>query len=337
MTLQQPAASSLAAQAFWVTEPRRAEIRDLELEEPSEDRALVRTIYSAISLGTEKLVYEGRVPTSEHDRMRAPFQEGDFTGPVKYGYINVGVVEQGPSELCGQHVFCLYPHQSRYVVPVAALTPLIEGLECERAVLLAGMETALNALWDAQPKIGDSVRVVGGGVIGCLCAYLAGQIAGCRVQLIDTNPDRESVADALGVDFALPEHADGDADLILHASGSEAGLQLALRLAALEATIVEVSWFGANEVALPLGAAFHSQRLRVLSSQVGRLPAAQQARWSFQRRLHCAMELLKDSRLDVLITGESDFADLPKTLAEITNSSATLCHRIRYPGAAPAA
>ena len=327
----------LRAQACWVSEPRKAEIRDLQLEEPGEGSALVRTLYSAISRGTETLVYEGRVPEGEHSRMRAPFQEGEFPGPVKYGYINVGVVEQGPEELKGKEVFCLFPHQSRYVVPASALTPLVSGLAGERAVLLAGMETALNAVWDAQPKVGDRVRVVGGGVIGCLCAYLVGQIAGCSVQLIDVNPSRESVAHALGVDFALPKDAGAEADLVLHASGSEDGLRLALRLAGLEATIVEVSWFGTGDVGLPLGGAFHSQRLRVVSSQVGTLPESQRSRWTFQRRLQCAMELLKDPRLDVLISGESDFAELPETLAEITNSSATLCHRIRYPAAAPGA
>jgi 2-desacetyl-2-hydroxyethyl bacteriochlorophyllide A dehydrogenase len=327
---------SLRAQACWVTEPRKAEIRELELEAPREGYALVRTLYSAISRGTEKLVFEGRVPEGERERMRAPFQEGDFPAPVKYGYINVGEVEQGPDELRGEKVFCLYPHQSRYVVPVSALTPLADGLAAERAVLLAGMETALNVIWDAQPKVGDSIRVVGAGVIGCLCAYLAGQIAGTCVQLIDTNLEREPVAHSLGVEFAHPKTAEGGADLVIHASGSEAGLQSALRLAGLEATIVEASWFGSGEVGLPLGGAFHSQRLRILSSQVGTLPASQRSRWTFERRMRCAMSLLMDTRLDVLITGESDFDDLPLTLKEITNSSAALCHRIKFP-AAPAA
>lgn len=293
----------------------------------------MRTHYTAISRGTEKLVFEGAIPASEFQRMRAPFQEGDFPAPVKYGYINVGRVELGPAELVGRHVFCLYPHQSAFVVATSALTPLAGGLEVKRAVLLAGMETAVNALWDAAPRIGDQVRVVGGGVIGCLCAYLAGRIAGCRVQLVDQNVDRASVANKLGVDFALPEDSDGGADVVLHASGSEAGLQLALRLAGFEAKVVEVSWFGSKEVTLALGAEFHSQRLRLMSSQVGSLPASQRGRWTHGRRMHSAMQLLQDPILDCLISGESDFADLPVTLNEVTQADSALCQRIRYPAA----
>jgi threonine dehydrogenase-like Zn-dependent dehydrogenase len=327
--------SSLRAQACWIAEPQKAEIRDALLPVPGDGQAVVRTLYSAISRGTETLVFEGKVPLSEHLRMRAPFQEGDFPGPVKYGYINVGVVEEGPDAIRGQEVFCLFPHQTRFVVAASALTPLPTGLAPERAVLSAGMETALNALWDAAPKLGDSIRVVGGGVIGCLCAYLAGRIAGCQVELVDTDREREPIARALGVEFAEPAEAKPGADLVLHASGSEAGLRTALSLAAAEATIVDLSWYGDREVALPLGEAFHSQRLRIVSSQVGSIPASQKARWNYQRRLACAMDLLKDPALDVLISGESDFADLPATLSEITASTGALCHRIRYPAPTP--
>jgi threonine dehydrogenase-like Zn-dependent dehydrogenase len=214
---------------------------------------------------------------------------------------------------------------------------LAEGLDPKRAVLLAGMETALNALWDAEPKIGDKIRVVGAGVIGSLCAYLAARIAGCQVQLIDSNPQRQVIAEALGVAFALPENAGAGADLVLHASGSEAGLQCALGLAGVEAKVVELSWFGDQPVALPLGAAFHSQRLQLVSSQVGTLPARQRSRWSYARRLECAMELLQDATLECLITGESEFMNLPATLKTVLGASDTLCHRIHYPGTQPGA
>jgi 2-desacetyl-2-hydroxyethyl bacteriochlorophyllide A dehydrogenase len=322
--------ASLRAQACWIAEPGKAEIREVDLAAPTDGQALVRTLFSAISRGTETLVFEGRVPASEHRRMRAPFQEGDFPGPVKYGYINVGVVEEGPELLRGKEVFCLYPHQTRFVVDADALTVLPSKLKAERAVLVAGMETALNALWDAEPKIGDSIRVVGGGVIGCLCAYLAAGITGCRVELVDINPERESVARALGVEFATPENATPGADLLLHASGKASGLQTALGLAGREARIVELSWYGDREVVLPLGQAFHSGRLQLISSQVGSIPSSQKARWDYERRLRCVMGLLQDPVLDVLISGESDFDELPVCFPEIAASAGTLCHRIRY-------
>ncbi len=324
-------ASRLRAQACLLKKPRHAEIREMQLTAPTKGQALVRTLFTAISRGTESLVYEGRVPLSEHKRMRAPFQEGDFDGPVKYGYINVGVVEEGPAELEGKRVWTLFPHQTRFVVPVSALTVLPDALESGRAVLLAGMETALNAIWDGGPKVGDTISVVGGGVVGCLCAYLAARIPGTRVELVDTNADREGVAKALGVDFRSPAEAQAGSDLVFHLSASESGLATALALAGREASIVEVSWFGDRKVALALGEAFHSQRLRLISSQVGSLPAEQLARWDHQRRLQCAMALLQDPALDILISGESDFADLPTTLAELSKGPGALCHRIRYP------
>ncbi len=319
------------ADAFWVTGPRRGELRREVLLAPRPDDVLVRTLYSGISRGTEALVFDGTVPPSEHERMRAPFQCGDFSFPVKYGYINVGLVEAGPSDLVGQTVFCLYPHQSRYVVPAAAVHPLPEDVEPERAVLAANLETAVNGLWDAAPRLGDRIAVVGGGTLGCLCAWLAARVPGSKVELVDTNPARATVAAELGVGFATPENATPDADLVVHCSGHGEGLVTALSLAGFESLVLELSWYGDRSVRLPLGAAFHARRLRLVSSQVGTVASAQRARWDYSRRMALALELLADARLDVLITGEDSFADLPAVMARQSRSPGdTLCHRIRY-------
>lgn len=324
--------TSLQAEACWLAEPGIAELRQQELPALQEGQARVRTLYSAISRGTESLVFAGKVPPSEYERMRAPFQEGDFPGPVKYGYINVGVVEAGPSELTGKTVFCLYPHQNLYQVAASALTPLPAGVPAGRAVLAAGMETALNATWDADIKIGDRVIVVGAGVIGALCAYLAGRVAGTEVTLVDINPARAELAEALGLDFATSGEGLAEADLVIHASGHEQGLKTALAAAGQEARIVELSWYGDSTVAVPLGHSFHARRLRIQSSQVGRIPASQAARWDYARRLACALGLLKDPALDALISGECDFRELPQRLPEIcAPGGGALCHRVRYP------
>jgi NADPH:quinone reductase-like Zn-dependent oxidoreductase len=318
------------AHAFWVTAPGRGEIRAVRLPAARDGDAVVRALYSGISRGTEQLVHAGRVPPSEYGRMRAPFQDGEFPAPVKYGYANVGIIEDGPAELRGRAAFCLYPHQTRYVVPADALHLLPDGLPPARAVLAANLETAINGLWDGAPRLGDRIVVVGGGTVGCLVAWLAARIPGCRVQLVDVNPARERVAAALGVAFAAPDAVEGEADLVVHASGAPEGLASALRLAGPEATVVELSWFGDREVALPLGGAFHARRLTLRSSQVGTLPPAQRPRWTHRRRLELALALLADPALDVLISGESAFATLPATMARLATSDA-LCHRIVYP------
>ena len=244
------------ARSFWVVGPGRGEIRTEPLPERGEGQVLVRTLYSGISRGTEVLVFNGAVPASEFERMRAPFQAGDFPAPVKYGYINVGHVEQGPSGLQGRVVFCLYPHQTRYVVPTEDVYPLPDDVPPERAVLAANLESAVNGLWDASPRVGDRVAVVGAGALGCLVSWLAARIPGCSVELIDIDPSRAPVAAALGVGFQLPEHATAEADLVFHTSATEEGLSTALRLAGFEAKIIELSWYGERRPAVVLGESF---------------------------------------------------------------------------------
>ncbi|WP_163648556.1 zinc-binding alcohol dehydrogenase [Modicisalibacter sp. 'Wilcox'] len=318
------------ATAFWTLTPGHGALREESLPAPGEDEVRVRARYSGISRGTEALVFNGEVPPSEHQRMRAPFQAGDFPGPVKYGYASVGVVEDGPSALRGREVFCLHPHQDRYVVPAEAVVPLPEALPAERAVLAANMETALNGVWDAAPRPGDRIAVVGAGVVGALVAYLCASLPGTRVELIDIDPGRAALARALGMAFRSPDAASGDADLVFHVSGAPRGLAHALTLAGFEATLVEMSWYGRQRVSLPLGEAFHARRLTLLSSQVGSVAPARRARWSHRRRLGLALELLADPRLDALIEAESPFADLPELMPRLARARGALCHRLRY-------
>ncbi|SOE07915.1 zinc-binding alcohol dehydrogenase [Streptomyces sp. Ag109_G2-15] len=322
-----------SARAFWLRSPGHGEIRDVALAGPAEGEVLVRTLYSGVSRGTETLVFRGGVPESQHAAMRAPFQEGDFPGPVKYGYLNVGVVEEGPRELVGRTVFCLYPHQSRYAVPVSAVTVVPERVPAERAVLAGTVETAVNAVWDAAPLIGDRIAVVGGGMVGCSVAALLARFPGVRLQLVDADPARAKTAEALGVDFAAPGDALGDCDLVVHASATEQGLTRSLELLAAEGTVVELSWYGDRRVALPLGEAFHSRRLTVRSSQVGTVSPAARAGRGYAERMALALDLLADPALDALITGESAFEELPELMPRLAAGEIpALCHRINYTG-----
>lgn len=324
-------AEPITARQFWIEAPGRGAIRDARLPPRRDGELSIRALCSGISRGTEALVFRGGVPPSQYQAMRAPFQEGEFPGPVKYGYSSVGRVVEGPDDLVGQVVFCLYPHQDSYRVPRSAVTRVPAGVPPGRAVLAANMETAVNVLWDARPVVGDRIVVVGGGVVGLLCAWLCRGLPGAELTLVDPNPARAPVADALEIPFRTTPPAGGDADLVVHASGHPDGLGAALALAGVEGVVVEASWYGDRPVPLPLGEAFHARRLTVRSSQVGRLAPARAPRWDHGRRLALAMTLLADARLDVLITGEDRFEELPGVMARVSRAPGdTLCHRIRY-------
>jgi threonine dehydrogenase-like Zn-dependent dehydrogenase len=319
------------ALALFYVAKRRAVLNPVELSNRGEGDALVRTLWTGLSRGTERLVFEGRIPLDEHDRMRAPFQEGDFPFPVKYGYCAVGVVEEGPGDLVGREVFCLHPHQDRFIAPVSMLTPLPQGLPARRAVLAANMETALNGVWDSGVGPGSRVVVIGCGVVGLLIGALVAQIPGVDATLIDIDSSRADIARSLGCEFTKPLDAPGDADVVFHASASAPGLACALACAGDETTIVEMSWYGADTVAAPLGLAFHSRRLRLISSQVGMISPAYRPRWNYRRRLEKALALLADPRLDALITEEVAFADLHDALPRLLAPGAPgLCTAIRY-------
>jgi threonine dehydrogenase-like Zn-dependent dehydrogenase len=320
------------ARAFWIVEPGSGEIREQPLRAPGTGEVLVRTLFSGISRGTEALVFRGLVPESQYAAMRGPFQEGEFPAPVKYGYAAVGVVESGMPSMLGKAVFALHPHQDRFVVPAEAARSLPAGLPPRRAVLAANMETAVNALWDAAPCVGDRIAVVGGGTVGCLIAYLAARLPAARVQLVDIDSSRGAMAQALGAhSFATPDNAWNDVEVVFHASGSEEGLATCLRIAGQEATIIEMSWYGARPVSLPLGEDFHARRLVLKSSQVGTIRPERRARWSRPRRLSLALELLADERLDLLLDGDSDFDELPMTMQRLAaGPSGAVCHVVRY-------
>ncbi|WAP67389.1 zinc-dependent alcohol dehydrogenase [Jiella pelagia] len=318
------------ARALWIVETNQTELRAERLSQLRAGEVMVAASFGAISRGTESLVASRGVPESEWERMRAPFQEGAFSFPVKYGYGTVGRIVAGDAARDGERVFCLYPHQERFIVPGEMAVPVPDEVADERAVLAANMETALNVVWDAGILPGDKVAVIGGGVVGLLSAYIAGAIPAADVTVVDVNPERAAAAAALGVAFAAPGNAPVECDVVIHASASEAGLASAIAAAGFEARIVEASWYGDAAPRIPLGGAFHSRRLTIVGSQVGRVPAARAGRWTNRRRLETALRLLADPRLDALFSGETPFAELAAHYPDILADPATLCHRVRY-------
>jgi NADPH:quinone reductase-like Zn-dependent oxidoreductase len=319
------------AESFWVRKPGAGELRAVTIPDAGPGEVQVRTLHTGISRGTESLVFRGAVPVREHERMRAPFQEGSFPGPVKYGYLNVGVVENGPEHLIGRTVFCLYPHQTCYVVPAAAVTVVPDDVPPARAVLAGTVETAVNALWDARPWLGIRAAVVGAGMVGACVARLLAGFPGVEVTLVDPEPTRARLAEALGVCYAPPEDAPGNRDLVVHASATTAGLQLSLDLLAAEGTVWDLSWYGDQEVRLALGESFHSQRLTIRASQVGQVATPVRSRRTTADRLALALDLLADPAYDAVITARSPFADLPAVLSDIAGGRLPgLCHVIDY-------
>jgi hypothetical protein len=320
------------AQALWYVGPGQAEIRQERLMPLAAGQVRVRAIHSAISRGTEALIATGRVPESEYQRMRAPFMAGQFPFPVKYGYASVGEVEAGPASLIGRNVFALHPHQSKFDMPAEAVVPVPGDIPLSRAVLAANIETALNATWDAAPGPSGRIAVIGAGVVGALVGFLCARIDGAEVTLIDIDPAREELARALNLRFATPEKAPADCDFVFHSSATAEGLRTALDVAADEATIVELSWYGAGTVAVPLGGSFHSRRLKIISSQVGKVAPSHRAAFTHRQRLEAAIKLAAHPHLDALLNPAVSFHELPARLPDILKPrSGVLCQLISYP------
>ncbi|MFL5257888.1 MAG: zinc-binding alcohol dehydrogenase [Rhodopila sp.] len=323
------------ASALWYEAPGVVTLRAEALPPTPRDHGRVRTLYSGISRGTERLVLAGRVPRAEWITMRAPLQCGDFPFPVKYGYSTVGIVEAGRHDLLGRTVFCLHPHQDQFDAPQSMLIPVPEGVPPRRATLAANMETALNAVWDSGAGPADRIAVIGAGVVGLLVGTLAARLPGAQVTICDIDPARAEIVRHLELRFARPSHAPRDCDVVFHASASESGLSAALDCAGVEATVVEMSWYGDRTIRAGLGGAFHSRRLRLIGSQVGLVSASRRARWSHARRLAAALDLLRDDRLDALVGQAMDFAEAPRLLpALLAEGALGLAPVIRYPGAA---
>ena len=319
------------ARALWYAKQGVAELRPEQLPAPKPDEARVKTLFSAISRGTERLVLAGQVGPSEWERMRAPLQAGQFPFPVKYGYCAVGQVDIGPSALQGKTVFCLHPHQDAFNAPVAMLVPIPATIPAKRATLAANAETALNAIWDANAGPGDRIVIVGAGIVGLMVAAIASRLPAADVTVVDIDKSRRTLVEKLGARFTTPADAPGDADVIVHTSVTAAGLNTAIGLAGMEATIIELSWYGDKPVTVDLGGAFHAKRLKLISSQVGQISPGHRPRWTYRRRMEAAIRLLDNPTLDALVADEIAFDDAPQALPRLLGPGATgLAPVIRY-------
>ncbi len=308
-----------SAEAYWVVQPGRGELRPEPVAaRPAAGRSIVVATAGAISPGTERLVGLGRVPRSEQSAMACRYMAGDFSLPVKYGYCVVGDAVAGA--LAGRRVFVMHPHQSVLEIDDRDAWPLPAELEPRRAVLIPNLETALNAVWDAAPGADEQALVVGGGAVGLLVAYAWWRETGRRAAVVETDAARAERAAALPFVASVcgPEGIErGGVPLAFHASGTGAGLQCALDAVGFEGRVIELSWYGTEPVTLRLGGTFHSQRKRLIASQVGSIAAPRRATHGFADRLRAVVALLDDAALDVLLGAAVAFADLPAAMQDV--------------------
>lgn len=343
MTGRRSTGKIVVARAIWYAKQGVAELRPQQLPVPAADQVRVKSLYSGISRGTERLIFSGQVGPSEYERMRAPLQEGNFPFPVKYGYCAVGTVDIGPSALLGKTVFCLHPHQDVFNAPAGMVVPVPDGIPAKRATLAANAETALNAVWDSGAGPGDRIVIVGAGIVGLMVAAIAARLPGAQVTVVDIDETRRGLAESLGAAFApasevsqaIAAKASGtgylDADVVFHTSVNEAGLNLALDCAGMEGTVIELSWYGEKPVKVGLGGPFHSRRLKLVSSQVGQVSPGRRPRWDYGRRMAAALRLLNNPALDGLVAEDIAIDEAPQRLPEILGPGAKgLAPVIRY-------
>lgn len=318
----------IPATALWFPRARTVELRREVLPAPGPGEVRVRALASGLSHGTEMLVYRGEVPAGTG--LDLSTLRGSFAFPISYGYASVGRVVSAAEDVDaprpGDLVFVHHPHQTGYVVPASLPVILPADLPPELGVFLANVETAINVMLDAHPRLGERVVIFGQGVVGLLLTQLARRTGVERIVTVDPIPLRRELSLRVGADVSL---APGDsvaaklrdltggvgADLAVEASGNPAALAAALNCVAAEGTVVVSSWYGTKEVTLPLGEAFHRGRIRLVSSQVGSIDPALTARWNHRRRLDLARDLLPTLLLAPLITHRVPFVDAAEAYA----------------------
>jgi len=300
------------------TAPRGIELVDEELAAPPADHIIVRTRVSAISAGTELLVYRGELPAGQAlDESLAALAGQAFAYPARYGYAAVGeVADVGagvPAAWLGRRVFAFQPHASAFVAPLADVLEVPAGLDAERATLFANMETAVNLVLDGAPRIGERVAVLGQGVVGLLATALLARFPLRALVVVDALPTRARRGLAFGAGVATADVAEARAalgesaaDLTFELTGNPAALDTALALTGREGRVVVGSFYGTKRAAVDLGAHFHRGRLTIASSQVSHLAPALAGRWDHARRREVAWDAL--ARLDTALLVTHRFA-----------------------------
>ncbi len=314
-------AASSTARALWIEAPGRASLRVENIGGARKGTSLLEPEFGAVSVGTERLVARGSVPEELHGSMACRYQAGGLGLPVKYGYSMAGRVTEGT--LAGQRVFCMHPHQELARIEDAHAVPLPDAVPTRRAVLFPNLETALNAVWDGELTAHEPYVVFGAGALGLLTAFAAHAETGRAATVVESDPARRAaaaelpwVARAVAPD-AAPDEGLGECDVAFHTTATGAGLQAALDAVGFEGRVVELSWYGTTAVELRLGGGFHSQRKRLIASQVAHVAPRERERLGYAGRTARVLELLGDPGLDRLLSRAMPFSQLPDFLGRL--------------------
>jgi len=319
------------ARALWFKAYDHAEILKERLPLLKPGWCKLQTFFSAISPGTERLVYSGDVPENLRQEMKCPYMGGEFPFPVKYGYSLIGKITEGPKQSIGKIVHVLHPHQDQCIVHMEDTFPIPPRVPPPRGTLASNLETAVNAIWDSNVTIGERALLIGFGIVGSLVARLLSFIPGVQLQVVDTNPSKITLAEKMGFEACNPEKVSGNFDLAFHASGSSDGLQLAIDKVGCEGRIIELSWYGTDKVSLSLGGTFHSQRKTIHSSQVSTVSPRQRPRWDRRRRKSLVFKLLERPEFDSHITHSVPFTKLPDLYGKLkAYPTEGLSYLVRY-------
>ncbi len=332
----------MTASALVFTGPREVALEERPVESPGPDEVLVRSRVSAISPGTELLVYRGDAPTDLEADVSIDALEGDLSFPTRYGYATVGeVVETGPGAegYHGERVFAFHPHQSRFCAGVPELFISPPDLDDEALALLPTAETATNLLLDGGPRVGERVVVFGAGVVGLATVRLLAELSLEELVVVEPLEGRRELARAFGADRTVPPGATGTfadsdppgADLVYEVSGQPEALDAALSVAGYDGRVVVGSWYGSKRADLDLGGSFHRDRIGVTSSQVSTISPELRGRWSRERRRGTALDALRRIDTDRLVTDRVPFRSAPAAYERLdTDPERTLQVLLEY-------
>ena len=316
-------------QSFWIKKKNNSYIKDHSINQAGKNELLIQTKYSGISYGTERVVYTGSVPDSQRELMRCPYQEGNFGSDVKYGYMNIGKVIDGPPGFKGKYVYTLFPHQTYYILDKTEVTLIPESIPLKRCLLTANMETAINGMWDTLPSCGDKILVIGSGVVGFLMAYILKSIPGSEILLVDSDSKKNKYSKLFNINFKNKYKA----NIIYECSGNAKILDGLSKHVKDEAIICILSWYGDNISKVKFGEEFLSKRIKIIFSQVSKVSHNRSQYWDNVKRRELAIKMLNDDRLDNLIEKKIiKFSKLPLFFSQMNNKQSFFCKVVDYGG-----
>lgn len=297
------------SRALWHQSREKSVLLPIEPSLPEVGELQIKSLFSLVSTGTERLVARGEIPEKTWDVMKVPYMQGGFGFPVKYGYSLVGEVISAGS-YSGKMVHLLHPHQESITVDQNAVFEIPSNVPAKRATLASNLETAVNAVWDAGITVGDKVLVAGFGMIGSLVARLVSMIPAVELQVLEKDEEKRLLGESLGFKM-VDKTGSGYFDVAINTTANGEALQNCIESVGLEGRIVELSWYGIKGVNLHLGADFHYQRKRIISSQVSKIPGERSSRWDYYRRKQVVFELLQSDVFDAHITKVIPFDQAP--------------------------